>query len=234
MFTSCCSLADNFFEIMFNMKHVLHILCARYVLYKVFLNICCVMVFYMYLCRSVCWFSYGPFCHGALKLDIFTSFTTFFLWTSLTLILEELYNYYNIWHITHYQLNFSLLSLILWSWPYLLFCIAFSTTIIHGICSQFCFSVYVRKKCPACRQEYKSNLKAGLVDIPNDVSITICTRPTKLRYFCMVRAFLVRSAGSSGMRTQVNKCDRYYMCTGISLHPYHSSPFLKWSHFSFA
>ena len=23
------------------------------------------------LCRSVCWFLYGPFCHGALKLDIY-------------------------------------------------------------------------------------------------------------------------------------------------------------------
>jgi len=31
------------------------------------------------LCRSVCWFLYGPFCHGALKLDISTLFTTFFL-----------------------------------------------------------------------------------------------------------------------------------------------------------
>ena len=28
---------------------------------------------------SVRWFLYGPFCHGALKLDISTLFTTFFL-----------------------------------------------------------------------------------------------------------------------------------------------------------
>ena len=28
------------------------------------------------LCRSVCWFFYGPFCHGALNLDIATLFTT--------------------------------------------------------------------------------------------------------------------------------------------------------------
>jgi len=46
---------------------------------KVFLNVCCVMVFYVFLCRSVCWFLYGLFCHGALKLDISTLFTTFFL-----------------------------------------------------------------------------------------------------------------------------------------------------------
>jgi len=31
------------------------------------------------LCRSVCWFLYGPFCHSALKFDISTLFTTFFL-----------------------------------------------------------------------------------------------------------------------------------------------------------
>ena len=28
---------------------------------------------------SVCWFLYGTFCHGALKLDISTLFTTFCL-----------------------------------------------------------------------------------------------------------------------------------------------------------
>ena len=28
------------------------------------------MVFSMFLCCSVCWFLYRPFCHGALKLDI--------------------------------------------------------------------------------------------------------------------------------------------------------------------
>jgi len=47
---------------------------------KSLLNVCCVMVFYVFLCRSVCWFLYGPFCHGALKLDISTLFTTFFLY----------------------------------------------------------------------------------------------------------------------------------------------------------
>ena len=39
------------------------------------LNVCCGMVFYLFLCRSVC----RPFCHGALKLDISTLFTTYFL-----------------------------------------------------------------------------------------------------------------------------------------------------------
>jgi len=34
----------------------------------------------------VCWFLYGPFCHGAIKLDISTSFTTFFF--------EHLFNVY--------------------------------------------------------------------------------------------------------------------------------------------
>jgi len=31
--------------------------------------------------------SFWPFCHGARKLDIFTLFTTFFLWTSLQFII---------------------------------------------------------------------------------------------------------------------------------------------------
>ena len=106
----------------------------------------CFTCFCVVLCVGFCT---GHFVMVHLNL---TLFTTFFLWTSLPLILEELYNYYNIRHITHYHLNFSLISLILWSWPYLLFCIAFSTTIIHGISKQFCFSVYVRKKCPACIQ----------------------------------------------------------------------------------
>ena len=44
-----------------------------------FLNVCCVTVFYVFLCRSVCWFVYGPFGHGALKFDISTLFTTFIL-----------------------------------------------------------------------------------------------------------------------------------------------------------
>ena len=35
-----------------------------------------------------CVFLYGPFCHGAHKLDLSTLFTTFFLWTSLPFILE--------------------------------------------------------------------------------------------------------------------------------------------------
>ena len=39
------------------------------------------------LCRSVCYFLYGPFCYGVLKLDISTLFTTFFIWTSLQFIL---------------------------------------------------------------------------------------------------------------------------------------------------
>jgi len=33
-------------------------------------------------------FLYGPFCHGALKHDISTLFTTFFVWTSLQFILK--------------------------------------------------------------------------------------------------------------------------------------------------
>jgi len=51
------------------------------------LNVCCILVFYVFLCCSVCLLLYRPFCHGALKLDIFTLFTTFFLWTSLQFIL---------------------------------------------------------------------------------------------------------------------------------------------------
>jgi len=39
-----------------------------------------------------CVFFYGPFCHGAHKLDLSTLFTTFFLWTSLPFILcNEIY-----------------------------------------------------------------------------------------------------------------------------------------------
>jgi len=38
------------------------------------------------LIMDVCWFLYGPFCHGTLKLDISTLFTTFFLWTCLQFI----------------------------------------------------------------------------------------------------------------------------------------------------
>ena len=36
----------------------------------------CSMCFCVVLCV---WVLYGPFCHGALKLDISTLFTTFFL-----------------------------------------------------------------------------------------------------------------------------------------------------------
>jgi len=53
------------------------------------LNVCCFIVFYVFLCRSVCWFLYRPFCHGALKLDISTLFTIFFLWTYLQFILSN-------------------------------------------------------------------------------------------------------------------------------------------------
>jgi len=35
-----------------------------------------------------CVFLYGPFCHGAHKLDLSTLFTTFFLWTSPPFILS--------------------------------------------------------------------------------------------------------------------------------------------------
>ena len=43
------------------------------------------------LCCSACLFLYGPFCHGALKLDMSTLFTTFFLWKSLQLILSHVH-----------------------------------------------------------------------------------------------------------------------------------------------
>jgi len=39
-----------------------------------------------FLCCSVFLFVYGPFRHGALKLDMSTLFTTFFLWTSIYII----------------------------------------------------------------------------------------------------------------------------------------------------
>jgi len=51
------------------------------------LNVCCVLVFYVFLCCSVNWFLYAPFGHGALKLGISTLFTTFLLSTLLQLIL---------------------------------------------------------------------------------------------------------------------------------------------------
>jgi len=52
-----------------------------------FLNVCCVMMFYVFLCRSECWFLYEPFCHGTYKLGTSTLFTTFFLWATLQFIL---------------------------------------------------------------------------------------------------------------------------------------------------
>jgi len=39
------------------------------------------------LCCSLCLFVYRPYCHGALKLDMSTLFTTFVLWTSIQFIL---------------------------------------------------------------------------------------------------------------------------------------------------
>ena len=38
-----------------------------------------------------CVFLYGPFCHGAHKLDLSTLFTTFFLWTSPPFIFRQEY-----------------------------------------------------------------------------------------------------------------------------------------------
>jgi len=38
------------------------------------------------LCCSMCLILYWPFCHGALKLEMSTLFTTFLLWTSLQCI----------------------------------------------------------------------------------------------------------------------------------------------------
>jgi len=50
-----------------------------------FLNVCCVLVFYVFVLFCVLVFLYGPFCQGVI--DISTLFTTFFLWTSLQFIL---------------------------------------------------------------------------------------------------------------------------------------------------
>ena len=47
------------------------------------LNVCCVLLFCVSMCCSVCWFLYG-----ALKLDMSALFTTFFLWTSLPFLLR--------------------------------------------------------------------------------------------------------------------------------------------------
>jgi len=48
---------------------------------KLFLYVCCVFVYSVFV--MFCVFLYGPFCHGAHKLDLSTLFTTFVLWTSL-------------------------------------------------------------------------------------------------------------------------------------------------------
>jgi len=56
-----------------------------------FLNVCCVLVFYVFLCCSVCWFLYRPFCHCALKLDISTFvYNVRFLNISLIYITESI------------------------------------------------------------------------------------------------------------------------------------------------
>jgi len=77
-----------------------------------FINVCCVLVFYVFLCCSVCWIWYQSFCHVALKLDISTLFTTFFLWTSLQCLLSLYYTVsWNLcviiwkWHRWFYFLN---------------------------------------------------------------------------------------------------------------------------------
>jgi len=49
------------------------------------LNVC--YVFLRVLCRSMSLFEYDPFCHCALKLDLSTLFTTFFLSTYLQFII---------------------------------------------------------------------------------------------------------------------------------------------------
>jgi len=45
------------------------------------------MMLYVLFCVVLCVSFYGPFCHGAPTLDISTFFTTFFIWTSLQIIL---------------------------------------------------------------------------------------------------------------------------------------------------
>jgi len=57
-----------------------------------FLNVCSVLVFYMFLCCSVYLFLYGPFFHHALKLDMSTLFTTFFLSKAFQFILFNILN----------------------------------------------------------------------------------------------------------------------------------------------
>ena len=53
-----------------------------------------------------CVFLYGPFCHGAHKLDLSTLFTTFFLWTSLPFILLSDSYFINM----HVNIKFSIFS----------------------------------------------------------------------------------------------------------------------------
>jgi len=82
-----------YYELLYHHKYCKHHFFFKTIITEkhkkiVFLNVCCVMVFYVFLCRSVCWFLYGPFCHGALKRNLSTFFTTFFLWTSLQFIVH--------------------------------------------------------------------------------------------------------------------------------------------------
>ena len=64
----------------------------------------------------LCVFLYGPFCHGAHKLDLSTLFTTFYLWTSLPFILIESYllpkSFANMWYIIW---SLRLVLLVQWS-----------------------------------------------------------------------------------------------------------------------
>ena len=60
-----------------------------------FYNVCCVLVF-TFLCYYVCLFSYWPFCHGALKLDMSTLFTTLFLWPFLQFVLQPHFKFVSV------------------------------------------------------------------------------------------------------------------------------------------
>ena len=67
--------------------------------------------------KEITIFLYGPFCHGAHKLDLSTLFTTFFLWTSLPFILTN-------------DTNFSFIMLLKHACKYIsctVKCIAYST-----------------------------------------------------------------------------------------------------------
>ena len=65
----------------------------------IFLNVCFVLVFCVFMCCFVCVFLYGPFCHGALKYvnivynilslninSIYTSITSFKLKSTMLTI----------------------------------------------------------------------------------------------------------------------------------------------------